>query len=252
MKFNIFEHDVFSIVLQYLDFDDKIKLGLIRKKNYIKNFDILDKRYAKRDMSDRLHICNECHMDLSYNIFENIQTFTITRIEENSSYRVEFNNDISLFMFATFHPVAIRSFYDICDRNNIIISPPKGQCIFELDLPDNIYTEILENVVNIYSKGVQIDGLCDVCYRCGTFGHYSDSKLCPLYSLQYENYYIKKKTKCSLDSVIGQIIYDDKREKTMDKLKKKLCINCMTLYKKKRCLYEKCGKCCNCHVHTHT
>ena len=64
--------DIFRYFSEYLNFDDKISFSKLINKNLIKNIDIFNKKYNRKDLSEYFYICGDCFDNLSNDMYHTL------------------------------------------------------------------------------------------------------------------------------------------------------------------------------------
>ena len=242
----IFEiSDIFRYLLEFLNFDDKIRFSKLINKNLLKNIDIFDKKYNKKDLSEYFHICGECIDNLSNDMY-----FTLSYKYNNdiifTSFEIKENIE---FIYSNCYYIAVRAFLEILDNENIVLNIEKFECIFQLELNENIYNLIYDKMQYIYENAIKNNLLDVFCEKCGDFGHCSLSENCALYNEFYRkkelNYYVKE----VIDDIINDVFKINIRNKIIKNKKKHLCKSCNLKFFNKNCQNKLCKDCCYCDVH---
>jgi hypothetical protein len=252
----IYINDIFIYLLKFLNFDDKISFSKLIGKNLIKNFDIFDKKYKNKDLSEYLYICTECFDNISNDIYHTLR-FKYNNFLENDQYNLCNNIHINSyiipeqinFIYSNCYYVSVRAFLEIIDNENIVIDNNSYECVFHYELSDNIYELIYDKIQNIYESAITNNLLEVFCEKCGSFGHCSLSNKCILYSDIYKKKELKHFTKEIINDIIYDVIKIIKKTEITKKKKKKLCKSCKIMFYNKNCLNKSCRNCCDCNNH---
>ena len=257
--------DIFRYFTEFLNFDDKIIFSKLINKNLVKNIDIFDKKYCNKDLSEYFYICGDCFDNLSNDMYHtltyNYKNFLLYNSEENNDSEEEYidNNDIIIrssiikdeieFIYSNCYYIAVKAFLEILDSKNIILNIENYECIFHLELGEDIYELIYDKMQNIYENAI-INNLLEIfCEKCGNFGHCSLSDNCVLYNKNYKKKEVKYCVKEVIDDIISDVVSIVKKKKIIKKKKKHLCKSCKLYFFNKKCENKLCGECCECSNH---
>lgn len=253
-------YDIYRYFIKFLNFNDKIIFSKLINKNLLKNINFMDKKKNSKNLSELFCICNECFDNLTNNIYHTLTykyNYFLLNDKENEKYYME--NTIYIksniikehieYIYSNSYYIAIRSFLEVLDLKKIVLDIKPYECIFHLELKNEIYDLIHEHIEKKYEDGIFNNLLHIFCEKCGNFGHYSYSNKCILYNKKYINKEIKYDVKDTLNDIINNIILINKKDKILEKKKKKICKSCNLLFFNKNCNNKSCGKCCNCTQH---
>jgi hypothetical protein len=263
--------DIFRYFSEYLNFDDKISFSKLINKNLIKNIDIFNKKYNKKNLSEFFYICGDCFDNLSNDMYHtltyNYKNFLLYNSDENddndddNEEEEEYinNNDIIIrssiikdeieFIYSNCYYIAVKAFLEILDSKNISLNIENYECIFHLELSEDIYELIYDKMQCIYENAI-INNLLEIfCEKCGNFGHCSLSNKCVLYNKNYINKEIKYYINEIINDLVKDVISIVKKKKIIKKKKKHLCKYCKLKFFNKKCYNKLCGNCCQCINH---
>ena len=278
--------DILYYFSEYLTFDEKLILqNIFTKINLIKNYNFYDKRNRKKTLFNLNCICDDCFIELSSDqsshlssLYKNFlydsdssdsessesswseSTSESDSIINDSQYYFTINpyqniydscriRDENEFMLSNYYYVATRAFIEILDKNNIKMDIFKIDCLFELDLDENIFDQIYDKIDEIYIDGIEDKTLHLFCKKCGIFGHSNQSQNCILFNKNYEKYIVKREVNIAMNDLIKNVIEKDKEEKRQEERLKKLCCSCKHNFFSNKCENKMCKNCCNCNVH---
>jgi hypothetical protein len=234
----IYIDDIFRYLLDFLNFDDKIVFSILINKNLVKNINIFNRKYMKKDLSEYFYICTECYDNISNDMY-----YTLTH-KYNNFITNEFE-----YIYNNCYYIAVKAFLEILDINKINLNITKFECIFHLELNSEIYDMIYDKIENIYDNAI-INNLLEIfCQKCGNYGHCSLSNYCVLYNESYKNKEIKNDVKNIIDDIIKNVFITIKKEKIINNKKKNICKSCDLYLLNKKCINKYCKKCCNCSFH---
>jgi hypothetical protein len=235
----IYIDDIFKYIIDFLNFDDKIIFSKVINKNLVKNIDIFNKKYMKKDLSEYFYICTECYNNLSDNIYHNLIH--------------KYNNFLSDSEFEHIYDncyyITVKAFLEILDKNNIKLDIIDYECIFHLELNDKIYDKIYDRIENIYENAILNDLLEVFCKKCGNFGHCPLYEYCILYNKSYKEKEVRYDVKNIIDDIIKNVFNVIKKDKIMNKKKNNICKSCNLYLLNKKCTNKYCKKCCDCKFH---
>jgi hypothetical protein len=271
--------DILYYFSEYLTFDEKLVLqNIFTEINLIKNYNFYDKRNNKKTLFTLNCICDDCFIDLSsdqsshlsslyefflYNSTSDNESDSTSETDSNidpTQYCFTINpyqniydscriRDENEFILSTYYYIATRAFIEVLDKNNIKMDIFKIDCLFELDLDNNIFDQIYNKIDEIYIDGIEDKRLHLFCKKCGVFGHSHQSKNCVLFNKSYEKYIVKREVDTLMNDLIKNVIDKDKEEKRQEERLKKLCCSCKHNFFSTKCEKKMCKNCCNCNAH---
>jgi hypothetical protein len=268
--------DILYYFSEYLTFNEKLTLqNIFQNVNFIKNHNFYDKKNNKKTLFNIKCICDNCYIELScdqsFHLSSKYENFLYDNdidTESDSEYSSENENpsyfvinpyqniyeasrmrDENEFILSNYYHIAIRSFIEILDQNNITVDIYNIKCIFELDFDKNIYNQIYSKIDEIYIYGIKNKCLDIFCEKCGIFGHSNETKNCILFNKTYEKHIVKKELNYLMNDLINNIIDRDKEEKRQQERMKKLCYSCKHNFFSNKCEKKMCKSCCNCYAH---
>lgn len=273
--------DILYYFSEYLTLDEKLILqNIFTEINLIKNYNFYDKRNNKKTLFTLNCICDNCFIDLSSDqsshlssLYENFLYNSTSDNESDSTsestsesdthesqYYFTINpyqniydscriRDENEFILSTYYYIATRAFIEVLDKNNIKMDIFNIDCLFELDLDNNIFDEIYGKIDDIYIDGIENKRLQLFCKKCGVFGHSHQSKNCILFNKSYEKYIVKREVDTLMNDLIKDVIDKDKEEKRQEERLKKLCCSCKHNFFSTKCEKKMCKNCCNCNAH---
>jgi len=241
----LYINDIFRYFTVFLNLDDKIVISKLINKNLIKNMDIFNKKYNQKDFNDLYYICGECFYklcnDMYYSLYFKHHNFLLYNDDDKHEIQFIYNNC---------YYIAVKAFLEIINSENIVLNITKDECIFHLELDENIYYLIYDKMQSIYENAIYNKLLNVFCEKCANFGHCSMSNKCVLYNEIYTKREIKYCAKEIIEDVINDVYNIIKNKKIMEKKKKYLCKSCNLYFYKRKCENKKCGNCCNCNKHS--
>ena len=247
--------DIFRYFTEFLNFDDKIVMSKLINKKLVKNIDIFNKKINQKNLSELYYICGECSYnlvnDMYYTLYYKYKDFLHNddRYDDIYDDYDDDKNEIE-FIYNNCYCIAVKAFLEIMDSQNIILNITNDECIYHLELDQNIYFTIYDKMQSIYENGINNNLLNVFCEKCANFGHCSLSNKCILYNKVYAKKEIKYNTIELIDDIINDVYNIIKRKKIMEKKNKYLCKSCKIYFYKRKCENKLCGRCCNCSKHS--